>query len=106
MDTVAQSTTRRNSDSQAYREYREKLAANACWERQCKLEQAQAERRRKRFAVGESTGNARLTAKQISKIREKYATGSVPIGELAKDFGVSKGHICNIVHRKVWKHIP
>lgn len=46
---------------------------------------------------------AKLTEAQILQIRKEYTNGAGQI--LADKYGVSKTLICDIVKRKVWKHV-
>lgn len=56
-------------------------------------------------AFGERHGGAKLTEKQVLKIRDLYAAGNQSYRKLAKRFGVSAGTICAIVRRKLWTQI-
>ena len=55
---------------------------------------------------GEDCSWSKLDEKQISEIREKYKTGGYTYKSLAKEYGVSKANIQQIVTRKTWKHVP
>jgi hypothetical protein len=53
---------------------------------------------------GEAHGHAKLTAKQVQRIRTLYATGEHTMRALAKQFGLaSKTSIGFIVKRQQWK---
>lgn len=54
---------------------------------------------------GEANGNARLTAEQVTRIRERHASGESAAG-IARDFPVSPRMVANIVQRKNWKSVP
>lgn len=54
--------------------------------------------------TGERCSWAKLTEKQVTEIRKSVAEG-VPQAELAKAHSVSRATICNIVKRKVWRHV-
>jgi len=47
---------------------------------------------------------ARLTAQKVLSIRKLYAKGKVAQAELATRFGISTGHVKNILARRSWKH--
>ena len=49
-------------------------------------------------------GRAKLTDGKVRWLRQLYARG-VPIGELAKRYGISKPVASNIIAGKTWKHI-
>lgn len=55
--------------------------------------------------LGESNGSAKLTEKQVIRIRKIYSTGKIFQRPLAKKFGVSQRAVCAIVRRILWKHI-
>ena len=50
---------------------------------------------------GEKHGRAKLTTQQVLEIRKSNETQK----SLAEEFGVNRGHISNIIHRKIWTHI-
>ena len=51
---------------------------------------------------GEKNGTAKLTIEQILEIRKRSNETHT---SLAKEFGVTQGHISNIIHRKKWTHV-
>lgn len=53
--------------------------------------------------AGEKHVNAKLTAKQVARIRELYRDGKYYQHELALKFGVSQGLISQIVRGVAWK---
>jgi len=56
--------------------------------------------------IGKLNGRAKLTEKDVSEIRRRYARfgkGGETLKELAKDFGVAFTQISNIINKKVWK---
>jgi hypothetical protein len=55
---------------------------------------------------GEASPNARLTRKDVERIRQLYATGDYSQTSLARMFSVSTVCVFDIVHRKTWKHVP
>jgi len=61
---------------------------------------------RKKVAAGEKCQSAKLTRPQVSQIREKYAAGNCTVYTLAAQFGVTPGHISNIINRKTWRSMP
>lgn len=61
-------------------------------------------RKRDRF-IGEQNGQSVLTEQDIYSIRNMYATTDLTQNKIAEKFGISGGHVCNIVNRKVWKHL-
>ena len=46
-----------------------------------------------------------LTKEDVLEIRRLYSNGGIGQGTLGKKFGVSRGAIYDIVHRKNWSHI-
>jgi len=57
-------------------------------------------------ARGTATGHAKLDEPDIIEIRAMWHDQHVEQQEIALRFGVSRATICNIVNRKVWKHVP
>ena len=60
---------------------------------------------RKAGPAGIKQHNSKLTEEQVKAIRERYAAGGVTMYQLAAEYGVGAGPICNIIHRKSWKHV-
>ena len=56
-------------------------------------------------AKGERQHNAKLTAEEVYIIRSLASQG-LSYKRIAEKFEVSSGHICRIVHRGAWKHLP
>jgi hypothetical protein len=54
--------------------------------------------------TGENNHSAKLTEEDVRKIREYHSKGILQ-KDLAEMYEVSKQGICNIVNRKVWKHV-
>jgi len=52
---------------------------------------------------GIHNGRAKLTSKQVAKIRRLYATGDISQGQLAEIFGVSQPQISRIVRREQYE---
>lgn len=53
---------------------------------------------------GEAHSSAKLTAALVVEIRGRVANGEKQVS-LAREFGVDDSTICNIVKRKIWKHV-
>lgn len=51
---------------------------------------------------GEENSNAKLTAEQISEIRERYEAGGLKQTELGAEYGISQHHVSAIVRGEVW----
>ena len=47
----------------------------------------------------------KLTRNSVLTIRKRYALGDVTQGQLAKEYGVTKLTIHNVIHRKTWKSL-
>ena len=58
---------------------------------------------RSEHSRGEKNPFAKLTDEDVQAIRQLSA--SVPIGQLATQFGVTRENIWQIVKRKTWKHV-
>lgn len=54
---------------------------------------------------GERHGYSKLTAKQVLKIRKRYAKGGVTLKKLGEKYGVTGACIYRIINRINWKHI-
>lgn len=52
---------------------------------------------------GEKNPSAKLTEKDVKKIRTLYPKQTQT--KIANDYGVTQGLIGHIVHRRIWKHI-
>jgi predicted DNA binding protein len=63
--------------------------------------------------AGELHGMVKLTNEQVLAIRSRYARRSlrgdrdyrITMGQLAKEYGVSKQQVLRILHREQWKHL-
>ena len=53
------------------------------------------------ISKGEDHGGAKLTAQQVSEIRERF----MPLDRLAGEYGVTKSTIWSIVNHRTWRHI-
>lgn len=54
--------------------------------------------------LGERNGSAKLSASEVRKLRKRRDRGTT-IPCLAREFGVSTGHVWAIIHRRVWSHV-
>ena len=54
---------------------------------------------------GEQHGMAKLTSQQVQEIRSKYIPRKYSQGRLSSEYGVSRGHIGQIVTRRRWEHL-
>lgn len=60
---------------------------------------------RGQFPTGERNGRARLTEDDVRAIRRRWAAGGVTISSLAREFGVTRPPIRDVVKGKSWKGI-
>ena len=56
-------------------------------------------------ARGERNGFSTLIKEQVKVIFHTYHDGAATQQELADAFEISRGHVANIVNKKVWKHL-
>lgn len=54
---------------------------------------------------GEAHENSKLTRNDVLDIRNAYRLGCFPMSCISEAYGVTVSHVCNIINRKVWKHI-
>lgn len=59
-----------------------------------------------RWAVGERVTTSKLTATDITSMRDLYWKERKDTLELATMFAISRGHVCGIVSLRQWKHLP
>jgi hypothetical protein len=59
---------------------------------------------RGRSARGEKAGRVKLTDTQVLEIRAKRPTTTLM--SLAKEYGVARSTINNVVQGRIWKHLP
>lgn len=52
--------------------------------------------------IGERNANVKLTAAEVRDIRLRYSAGGVYMKDLAALFGVSQGHVSDIVNFRKW----
>jgi len=71
----------------------------------CKENMADKKRHGTSRAVGETNPGAKLTEKQVLRIRKLYATGEYSQTALAAAYGVTAANVHDIVHRNNWRHI-
>lgn len=60
---------------------------------------------RGRLPRGEAHRNARLTEQIIREIRARHAGGTATTNALAREYGLYSGHVSDILHRRLWKHV-
>lgn len=58
----------------------------------------------KQAKTGESNPKATLTAQQVIEIRRRCANDEHQ-RDIAREYGISQGHVSNLVRRVTWKHI-
>lgn len=71
----------------------------------CRWATWEVQYRNRRSNSGELHGNAKLTARDVLRIRELAARGMTH-RELGYRFGVSDANVGYIVQRKAWRHLP
>lgn len=49
---------------------------------------------------------AKLSEEDVLLIRKVYGTTDVTQRQLAEEFGLNQKTVCEIVNRKIWKHLP
>ena len=54
---------------------------------------------------GENHPKAKMTNETVKEIRAKYIPNIYPSRKLAKEYGLSKTNILDIVNRRIWNHI-
>lgn len=54
---------------------------------------------------GENHPNHKLTNIIVNEIRKKYIPRKYTLMRLAKEHGLSKTNVLDIIHRKIWSHI-
>lgn len=54
---------------------------------------------------GEANNQARLTAEQVEEIRERFTGKYGQVIALAREYGVSRQSIGQIVHYNTWRHV-
>ena len=61
------------------------------------------ERRSQRLR-GEGNTRAKISEALVKDLRIRYDSGESG-ASLAREYGLSKGHVSNIINRKAWKHV-
>ena len=61
--------------------------------------------RLKNSAKGEKINHAKLTKQKVLEIRQKYENKEWTQAKLAKEYGVSRSAIHQILNRVTWKHV-
>lgn len=54
---------------------------------------------------GTMNGMSKLTESEVLAIRERYAAGGVSHSGLARDYGVSREQVRDIINLKFWRHL-
>lgn len=62
-------------------------------------------RRRSPGLRGAANGRAKLGARSVRAIRERYAAGGTTYARLAGEFGVTKATIRRVINRETWDHV-
>lgn len=70
------------------------------------LDNARDKTSRDRQAKGETHGRRKLQTKDIPEIERLYYVAKLTDVEIAKRFEVTRSTISNIVHGRIWKHVP
>jgi hypothetical protein len=47
-------------------------------------------------------GNSKLNEDEVAEIRQRYIKGKIRMRDLADDYDVSEGLICQIINRKIY----
>lgn len=80
-------------------------------------EMAQIRKHGRVIPRGEKVWNSKLTAALVTEIRKAYGPvrgcmklyhppNGVTMTELARRYGLCHTHISQIIHRKIWRHVP
>jgi len=62
--------------------------------------------RKKKAQRGEMNAGAKITAEDVSQIRQLWATGAVTQREIGERFGIKQSTVSCIVRRDTWTHVP
>ncbi|WP_199546581.1 hypothetical protein [Streptomyces sp. N35] len=57
------------------------------------------------MAAGIHLGPGKMTSARVVEARRRYAAGGLSQRALAAEYGISEGHLRNIVNYRVWKHV-
>lgn len=66
-------------------------------------------RRHGTVALGERNGWSKLTAREVTRMRQLYSKRGkegLTLEQLGRQFGISTGHAWQVVNYKVWRHVP
>lgn len=55
--------------------------------------------------AGEGSANHNLVESEVREIRRLLKEGKVSQSQIAREYGITQGHVSNIGARRVWKHI-
>ncbi len=55
---------------------------------------------------GEDNINSKLTASQVTTMRDMHAKQGLSYRQLAKIYKVTAGNVCAVIKRRTWKHLP
>lgn len=66
---------------------------------------SQKGRGRKIGLKGQDHGSAKLTEKQVIKVRRLYASGLRQV-DVAKLFNIGQSHVSKLIRGESWKHLP
>lgn len=61
---------------------------------------------RQRQARGTDVHTAKLTDAVVIEIRRRYRPGEISQSKLASEYGIHNSTVSDIVHRRIWKHVP
>ena len=56
-------------------------------------------------SVGSANPNSKFTEESVIAVRCRHASGE-RISAIARDLGVTKGAVWQVVHRRSWQHVP
>lgn len=76
---------------------------NLCWG--TRQENHADKNRHGTWQGGEANGNSKLTEAQVIAIRAEYANGKTTHRKLAKDYGLGRRTVADILNRRMWFHL-
>lgn len=62
--------------------------------------------RTRKGAKGEANAKSKLTAEQVTTIRQLYAAGGRSQQSIADEYGITQNMVSKIVLRQFWNHLP
>lgn len=77
--------------------------ANLSWG--TRAENMQDKRTHGTMANGERVKSSKLTAQQVSEIREQYTEGGLSQTIIAMKYGVTQANVSEVVNMRTWKHL-